>query len=62
MPQRTYTATVDIGGSVEEIPFTSRARKGSRANAEDARRAVLSRKGRYVADRADVLDVRRDAR
>lgn len=57
--ERTYIATVNIGGHLEEIPFTSRGRKGSRANTEDARRAVRSRKGKYVADRADVLDVRR---
>lgn len=57
--ERTYIATVNIGGHLEEIPFTSGSRKGSRANSEDARRAVLSHKGRYVADRADVLDVRR---
>ena len=60
--ERTYTATVQIGGRLEEIPFTSGSRKGSRANTEDARRAVLSRKGKYVADRADVVEIRRTNR
>lgn len=54
---RNYIVTYWVGGDHDELEFSSDHRAGSRANREDAMRNIRRRKGSYVANRVEIIDI-----
>lgn len=54
---REYIVTFWVNDDHDSIEFTSDHRAGSKANREDAMRNIRRRKGNYIANRAEIIDI-----
>lgn len=55
--ERRYRAFYWVADDHDEIDYFSSSKAGSRANKADALREIRFRKGRYIADRAEIVRV-----
>lgn len=56
--ERSYIVFYWVGDDHDEMEFTSWHRAGSRANRSDAMREIRRCKGAYIADRAEIIEIR----